>query len=144
MKQEVAGRPVIRFLDPSRVEIVHHVENVKPLRLTLGSNSVLDLGELEAVPRPSDATRDFAEQISDADVVSDAETRAGTIVFKPGLVAGIPITLKARTALSLGLKLTVPRDAKPGETLELHLTQRNREKRIVGGITYHLRVQKPK
>ncbi|HEX8187669.1 MAG TPA: M36 family metallopeptidase [Pyrinomonadaceae bacterium] len=135
------SRPVIRFLDPGRVEIVHHVEGVAPLRLSLGANSSLDVNDVLGESAPADAPLEFAEAVSAGDLSSDATTRAATLAFKPGATAGFPVTLKPRTAVSLGLKLTVPRETKSGDVIEFHLTQRNSQKQIVGGITYQVNVK---
>lgn len=145
VRPELPTRPIIRFLDPGRVEIAHRVEGVAPVRLNLGADSSLDVGDLEVDPDGrGPRVPDFGGAVTDADIVSDGVTQAGTLAFKPGLTAGFPVTLKPRTAVSLGLKLTVPKEAKPGEVLEFHVTQRNSRNQIVGGITYQVQVQKPK
>ena len=60
--------------------------------------------------------------------------RSTAIVFNSGPIAGIPMELKPRSQIQLGLKITAPAEAKKGDVLKIHLVQRNRQRQVVGGI----------
>jgi hypothetical protein len=131
-------KPMIRFLQPSLIEIAHRAANADPIRLTLGANSTLDLGDFGVAEQ--EASFESDETVSTPDVASDATTSAGSAAFRTGAIAGFPVTLRPREAVTLNLNITVPRDARPGDVIDFDVVQRNAKKRIVGGIAYQLKV----
>jgi hypothetical protein len=63
--------------------------------------------------------------------------------FEPGPTARIPLVIKGGGQLAMGLRLQVPRGAKPGETFVVDLVQRDEQrKRVVGGLAIQVRVRK--
>lgn len=129
--------PVLRFLEPSRIEIAHRGMSAEPVRLSLGKDSRLDLGGVAVEEAPAAAA--FGDAGREADLVNLAGG-AAALAFRPGLLAGFPFRLKPRMSLKVDLKIQVPREARPGETLEVHLVQRNKRNQVVGGITVQLNV----
>jgi hypothetical protein len=74
----------------------------------------------------------------EGDVLTD---KAGFhLAYHQGSLAGFPVTLPARTLVPMELHIDVPKDAKPGETIEMHLVQRNRENKVVGGFVVQVNV----
>lgn len=132
--------PVIRFLEPTRVEITQPGSNAGPVRLNLGKGSTLDLGSASGEPE-SGGEVEFDDAPRGTDVTTDA-TGAITIAFKPGISTGIPITLQPRTPVQLTLKVSAPAEARPGDVIDLHVVQRNSKKQIVGGVTVRVNVVK--
>jgi hypothetical protein len=64
------------------------------------------------------------------------------IQFAPGPAARIPISLRTAQQLLLGLRVTVPKTAKPGEVFHLDLVQRDfSSKRIAGGLAIEIHVR---
>lgn len=134
-----SAKPIIRFLQPSRIEITHRAAGTDPLRLTLGTNSTLDLGEL-GLAADAAGPEVFDENVSQPDVIGDATTSAGAVAFRAGAVAAFLLTLRPRTPVTLNLKVTVPREARAGEVIQFDIVQRNKAGRIVGGIAYQVNV----
>lgn len=62
------------------------------------------------------------------------------LAFHEGLAAGFPVTLPARTLIPLEMHIDVPKDAKPGDVIETHLVQKNREDQVVGGFVVKVNV----
>jgi hypothetical protein len=73
-----------------------------------------------------------------ADLVEDAGGAA--LDLHPGPTAGIPVTLRPRSPVTVDLKVTVPRDAKPGATGDVHVVQRDADRNVVGGVTVRIHV----
>jgi Zn-dependent metalloprotease len=121
--------PVLRFLEPSRVEV--DGGNGSPVRLNLAPNSSLDLGARPSGSRADGAGGDLGE--ADVELVEDGRG-APVLSLLPGRASGFPLTLPARTAHTFGLKITAPPGAKPGETLNLQVVQRDAAGTVVGGI----------
>lgn len=62
--------------------------------------------------------------------------------FPAGSTSRIPIAIRSQEQLLFGLRLTVPKDAKRGETLKLDLIQRDGAgKHILGGVAVQINVQ---
>jgi hypothetical protein len=62
------------------------------------------------------------------------------LAYHQGSLAGFPVTLPARTLVPMELRIDVPKDAKPGDMIETHLVQRNRENKVVGGFVVKVNV----
>lgn len=129
--------PFIRFLEPSRVEIVHRGLKVDPVRLNLGQDSTLDIGS--GMAEPELVGDEFGDKGRDADLVTD-QSGATSVAFRPGLLTGFPVALSPRSPINVGLKITAPPEAKPGDVIESHLIQRNRQGQVVGGITVQVNI----
>jgi hypothetical protein len=117
-----AGRPeppALRTLAPAALR-------VGSVRLDLAANSTVMLGD--DPPRPPAVEE------------PQAVLRGKRIILGPGRVAGLRSRLPARAALALGLELTAPGDAKPGDELLVHLVQRWDDGRAAGGIGVALRI----
>jgi len=136
----VPTQPVIRFLQPTKVEIAHRAAGADPVRLTLGANSTLDMSDV-GIDESVVIAAYSADVVSDADVVTDAGTAAGTLTFKPGAVSAFPLTLQPRTAVSLVLRVAVPKESRPGDSIDFQVVQRNQRNQVVGGITYRINVK---
>ena len=128
------GSPFVRFLEPTSVEIAHRGALTAPVRLNLGRDSSVELE-----PAADDNDVSDAVMVNEADLVTDRD-QLTAMAFRPGLEAGFPFQLRPRSAVSAGLKITVPREAKPGETMSIDLVQRNRAGKIVGGIAVQVNV----
>lgn len=66
----------------------------------------------------------------------------GVEVFYPQVpVSQIPVRIRRQEQLTLGLKIKVPQDAKPGQILQVDLVQKDgRGKRIFGGVAVQVNV----
>ncbi|HEY9421730.1 MAG TPA: hypothetical protein VIW92_09970, partial [Thermoanaerobaculia bacterium] len=131
--------PVLRFLEPSRIEIAHRGLGVEPVRISLGRDSMLDIGLAEPEEKSADAT--LGDSGRDVDLVPQAEGNLA-LAFRPGLLTGFPIGLKPRTPIKVDLKIQVPQEARLGETMEIHLVQRDKKQQVVGGITVQVNIVK--
>lgn len=76
----------------------------------------------------------------DGDLVEEP-SRGFELAFRPNPLAGTPVLLEPRTPLQLGLKVSLPKNAKPGETVDIHVVQRNQSKKVIGGITVRVRTK---
>jgi Fungalysin metallopeptidase (M36)/Fungalysin/Thermolysin Propeptide Motif/Peptidase propeptide and YPEB domain len=139
------GTPVVRFLEPTPIEIAHRGVATAPVRLTLGRDSSVDIEpEPHDVEGLSDALEDLGNGVSEdagreVELVAD-RGELGALAFRPGATAGFPVKLRGRRAINVGLRLTAPREAKPGDTLTLDLLQRNRRGQVVGGVSVRVNV----
>jgi Fungalysin metallopeptidase (M36)/Fungalysin/Thermolysin Propeptide Motif len=125
----------MRFVESALVEIRSgEGRTVGAVRLRLGRDSTLMLGP---EPAPSVGGESLLGDMQ-ADLVDDDGGAA--LDLHPGRAAGIPVTLRPRSPVTVGLKLTVPRDTEPGRTGDVHLIQRDRAGNIVGGVTVRVRV----
>jgi hypothetical protein len=125
----------VRFMESAMVEIRSgEGRAVEAVRLRLGRDSTLMLGPEPQVPGQG------ASLLGDvqADLVEDPGGAA--LDLHSGRAAGIPITLRPRSPVTVGLKLTVPKDTTPGTKGDVHLVQRDRAGNIVGGVTVQVRV----
>lgn len=62
------------------------------------------------------------------------------LAYHEGPITGFPVTLPARTLIPLEMHIEVPKDAKPGDVIETHLVQKNRENQVVGGFVVKVNV----
>jgi hypothetical protein len=136
------GTPVLRFLEPTPVEIAHRGVATAPVRLTLGRDSSVDI---EPEPNGGEEVSETLDGLGNG--AAEGATREvelvadrGALAFRPGATAGFPIRLGPRRAITVGLRVTAPREAKPGDTLTLNLLQRNRRRQVVGGVTVRVNV----
>lgn len=133
----ISPQPIIRFLEPSHIEIAHRGANVDPVSLNLGADSTLNLGRALPTPEWVGTKAGFERQ----EVVLAGEfSRAAALNFKSGVLTGFPIGLPPRSQLQLGLKITAPEEAKPGDTFEIQLMQRNTKNEVVGGFTVRVNI----
>jgi hypothetical protein len=140
------AKPVLHFIDQTRTEILPGGTNIEPIRINFAKGSTLYIGT-----RPDDLSKQQAENIEfsargrEALIISEesdeTNPKSASIVFKPGPIAGFPTVLKPRSQLRLGLKITAPAEAKHGDTLKIHLVQRNRQGQVVGGIAVELNIK---
>lgn len=135
----ITPRPFIRFLEPSRVEIVHWGLRLNPVRFNLGRDTTLDIGPGEIEPQVVGA--EFGDEGREANLVTD-RSGATSIAFMPGLLSGFPVALKPRSQVKVGLKITAPPEARPGDVVEIQLIQRNSKKQVIGGITVQVKIVK--
>jgi hypothetical protein len=133
------GDPVLRFLEPTPIEITHRGLRTAPVRINLGRDSSLDLDPETELAGAGVAVADAGETNGEVDLVDDRGQPA--IAFRPGVAAGLKVGLKARSVISVGLKISVPPEAQPGETLTLDLVQRNAKGDAVGGIAVQINVR---
>jgi hypothetical protein len=66
---------------------------------------------------------------------------AAEVPFEPGLRARIPLTVTPAGQLVFGMRIHVPRDAKPGTAYAFDLLQRDNG-RVAGGFAVHVRVRR--
>jgi hypothetical protein len=132
----VQPQPVIRFLDPSRIEIAHRGFKGDPVRLNLNADSTLDIAPM--TPEPEVSSAQFGDPGSGIGV--NIENAGAAIPFKAGLLTSFPIGLQPRTPVQLGLRVTAPPDAKPGDVIKIHLMQRNTKNEVVGGFALQMNI----
>ena len=132
-------KSMIRFLDPARIEIFHRgATTLEPVRFTLARDSTMDVG---AEPEEFvDISPEFTDEGMDADFVED-KTGMASIAFRPGLLTGLPIALKPRSQIKVGLKIKVPPEAKKGDVIKMDLVQRNSKRQVVGGVSVQVNVK---
>jgi hypothetical protein len=64
------------------------------------------------------------------------------ITFASGLTAQIPLSLRPTQQLVMGLRVSVPQTAKPGEVIKLDVVQKDEKgKTIAGGLAIEIRVR---
>ena len=119
----------VRLLDPARVQFSGNAL----MRLHLAADSVIELDA--AAPK---AVNQEALQRRTATLVEAAGVAA--IRFLPGRVAGLPVVLKPGMGVSTVLRLQAPKEAKPGESFEVQVVQRDGQGAITGGITVQINV----
>jgi hypothetical protein len=81
---------------------------------------------------------------SDATDVLNARLFANSveIAIAGGITSQVPISLRPTEQILLGLRVTVPQTAKPGEVLNLNVVQRDETgKRITGGVALEIHVR---
>lgn len=135
----IQPHPVIRFLEPGRIEITHRGVKVDPVRLNLGADSTLDIGPTMVESELISAK--FGDAGREIDWLTE-KSGAAVLSFRPGLLTGFPISLEPRTQLQLGLKVMAPQEAKPGDVIKIHLMQRNAKNEVVGGFTVQVNIVK--
>ena len=70
--------------------------------------------------------------------------RAIEAAFAPGRVSQLPLLLRSREQILMGLLLHLPPDVQPGQALTMDLVQRDEAgKRFLGGLTIELHVIRP-
>jgi len=107
--------------------------------IRLAKDSSVDLDQVNDTVLPG--VSDFASGGRQASLVSDARG-AAAIAFQPGALSGFPIALRPRTQTEVGLQVTAPADAKPGDEIKVHVVQRDDKMQVVGGITVQINVRK--
>lgn len=116
-------------------------ENVRPRRpepvrdeLAERDGAGLDCGGVatDAIDAPLEASVRVARRFENA----------ATVAFKPGRVAQIPLRLAWSGQVVVGVRVGVPREARPGSAFTLDLLQREAESgRVVGGVAVQVRVK---
>ncbi len=125
----------VRFVESALVEIRSAGGRAaEAVRLRLGRDSMLMLGSR---PEVSGERGSLLGDVQ-ADLVEDPSGAA--LELHPGPAAGIPVTLRPRSPVTVGVKVTVPRDAKPGSRGDVHVVQRDADGNIVGGVTLQIGV----
>ncbi len=78
------------------------------------------------------------------DLIQERYPQSWEVAFPTKGVARLALDLPPFNQTVVGLKIAVPRDAKPGHVIRLHFVQRSlAAKRIVGGVTVQINVAKP-
>ena len=118
----------VRFIDPARVSLLRDPNTEMRIRLAAGSTlSRARPGRITATPVGSRRR-----------IRSLAGQRA--VEFGRGERAVIPIELEAGRPLHASLLVTAPEDARPGETFDLDLVERDSTGAVVGGIGIQIRI----
>lgn len=138
----VQPKSMIRFSQPTRVEIVHSGPQVDPIILNLNKGSTLDINAGKAF-RQNQTNTEIIENGREADLLLD-KTGAPHIVFHPGVLVGMPLEIKPRSPISIDLKITAPPEAKLGDLEQIHLVQRNKEGQVIGGVTVQITIMEGK
>jgi hypothetical protein len=96
-------------------------------------------GQAEAEASISDAP--ITTRTPDALVASQFRD-ASEVAFAAGRTAQIPLSLRPAQQLVMGLRLSVPQTAKPGEVIKLDVLQKDEKgKTIAGGLAVEIRVR---
>jgi hypothetical protein len=132
-RQPKASR--IRLVESALVEIAPEGGSaVDTVRLRLGRDSMILLGSEAEAPSTSRL------ELGDLQANFVADPGGAALDLHAGRTAGIPVILRARNPVTVGLKLTLPRNVKLGSTGDVHLVQRDADGNIVGGVTVQIRV----
>jgi len=134
---KVGPEPIVRFLESTSVQIAHRGLAVEPVQLTLGRDSTIGIGAKAGEPAARGAKGGFWEVQA---VLGTDPEGLNAITFEPGTLVGFPVRLAPRSPVSVGLKVSVPPKAEPGEVIEVDLLQRNVEEQVVGAITIQINV----
>ena len=126
------------FLEDTRLEMSRGPHREGRMTFQLRSGSVLELGDTMK-REPTESRRDPGTMVP-ARLVED-EQGGAEILFASARASGIGVALGSRQLVSAVLKFTVPKDATPGERLEVDLIQRDGSDRIVGGVAIHVNVR---
>jgi hypothetical protein len=127
--------PVLRVLEPARIEIARAGVTVAPLGVGLGAGSSIALAQ-NGNGRPRAGVPPWPPA---GDVVADRDHGAA-VAFRPGRLAGLSVTLAARSPLNVGLKLSAPPQARPGDSFTVDLVQRDAHGQVVGGVAVRVNV----
>jgi hypothetical protein len=141
--RQVKRTPSVRFLEPSRIEILQATGAERSgVQLTLSPNSVLDISPNGENEDADDAVSVETER-NETDMVNEAN-QTPMLAFRTGASAGFPATLPSRGTVTVGLKITAPPEARPGDVIEVDLVQRNAKGQVVGGIVVQANIVKKK
>jgi hypothetical protein len=135
---KVSPEPIVRFLEPTSVQIAHRGLAVEPVQLTLGRDSTIGIGAKAGEPAAARGAKGGFWEVQ-AVLGTDPEG-LNAITFEAGTLVGFPVVLAPRSPVSVGLKVSVPPKAEPGEVIEVDLLQRNVEEQVVGAITIQINV----
>jgi hypothetical protein len=89
-----------------------------------------------AVPQHGDAP-----PISPAERLATHFERATEAPLQAGRVVEIPLQASLRGQIVAGVRLRVPRNARPGSTIPLDVLERDERGRVVGGVAVEIRVK---
>jgi hypothetical protein len=96
------------------------------------------------VPSTEHAHRGRVLTSATPDLIQERFPRSWEAAFPARGAPRLAVHLPPFEQTVVGLKITVPRDAKPGEEIRLHFVQRSlTAKRIVGGVAVQINVAKP-
>jgi hypothetical protein len=127
----------VRFNDHSTVELSAAGAASGPMRFNFAPGSSISYGDTGAAGPVRIPFERTARLIESASHVSE-------IVFNEGRVSGFPVFLQPSAQLNCVLKIDVPKDVKPGESIKLQLIQRMSNGNIAGGITIVINVRQKK
>jgi hypothetical protein len=135
---------VLRFTEPSDVEIMPGGVATEPVRITLGRESTVSLGNggngvSGGNGHGLDRRRDAELHLPEGD-----QPGMAAIALDAGHVVGLPVELRARTPISLAVRIVAPKKSKPGQHFDLDIVQRNAKRVITGGIRIRVQVVEPK
>ena len=131
----------LRFLEPTRVQLMGVETNADDVIFELETGSMLSLGKVPEKENPACACTEHP--LAKARLEKSKTSGTG-IVFDPIETSGIGIALRPSQIVRTVLKFTVPKDARPGEQIELNLLQRSEDGQVLGGISIQVNVQKAK
>jgi hypothetical protein len=133
--------PVLRFPEPSEVEIMPGGVATQAVRMTLGRESTVALGGNGGNGAAGgnggglNLRREAELHLPEGD-----QPGMAAIAFDPGHVVGLPVELRPRTPISLALRVGTPKGSRPGDHFDLDIVQRNAKRRITGGIRIRVQV----
>jgi hypothetical protein len=125
VEEKTATFPEMVFREPARLEIGWRDAKTTTVGLRAAPGSMVGFAPATPVTPIS---------------VSLPEIRQGMIAFEPGKVAGIPIVLRPRSPVRLGIQVQAPLNALPKESLKLHVLERAARGQVVGGITIQINI----
>lgn len=114
-------------------------------RLTLPSHSQTDeesiLLDCGGIPATSPYSNEIWTSRTPKALTARQFDQAVEVAFEPGRISRIPIPLPRAGTLTMGLRIRVPPDAKPGQVLAMDLVQRDKDgKRTLGGLALEIHV----
>ena len=125
--------PTLRFKEYTSLELYNNKCSSIPLRFNFSPGSSIAYGNY---------MKEETKQVEFKNNARLVESSHNTeIELNEGRVAGLPVVIEPGMQLSCALKIIVPEDATPGESLLLRVAQRNVNGEIIGGISIQINVK---
>lgn len=128
--------PSLKFREYASVELFSRQLSV-PLRFNFAPGSSIDYADFTAMEVAP------VEFVRNARLIELAHNKI-EIELNEGRVAGLPVLIQPGTQLKCALKISIPEDARPGDSQKFHLVQRNTNGQIVGGIAVQVNIKTKK
>lgn len=127
-----------RFIEAARVELTGVESSEGGVTLELESGSTLTLGAFDK--RKTLPPARYRPKFAPANLFEHKDGRTA-IDFPFASTSGIGVALRPQHIVRTKLVFTVPKNAKPGDCLDLNLVQRGVDGRIEGGVSVRVNVQ---
>jgi hypothetical protein len=130
------GMPSIRFREHTSLELVGDTPASIPLLFNFSPGSSIKYKDVAI------------EEVAPIAFINNAKlnesSRVSQIDLGEGRIAGLPILVEAGLQQKWLLKIEVPKDIRIGEQLLFRVMQRNRQGKIIGGISVQVNIRDKK